>query len=81
VEGFRTRKVPIARLATAGAPARVLLASQEREMIRMMADGVSLRGIARRLELREIEVRAYLASIFEKLAISGRLELLSPKEL
>ena len=69
------------RFSASGAPARVFLASKEREMIRMMADGVSLRGIARRLELREIEVSACLASIFEKLAISGRLELLSPKQL
>ena len=80
MEAFERGKYK-SRLSTARAPATVFLDSKEREMIRMMADGVSLRGIARRLELREIEVRACLASIFEKLAISGRLESLSPKEL
>jgi len=78
VEVFERRKYR-SRLSTAGAPARVFLASKEQEMIRMVADGVSPRVIARQLELREIEVRACLASIFEKLAISGRLELLSRK--
>ena len=80
MEVFERRKYR-SRPSTAGAPARVLLASKEREMIRMVADGVGPRGIARRLELREVEVRACLGSICEKLAISGRLELLSPKAL
>jgi DNA-binding CsgD family transcriptional regulator len=43
----------------------------------MVAGGVSPRDIARRLEIKEIEVNASLNSIFEKLATSGRLEMLS----
>jgi DNA-binding NarL/FixJ family response regulator len=78
VEVFERRKYR-SRLSTAGAPARGFLADAEREMIRMVVDGVSPRDIARRLELREIDVSARLDSIFEKLAISRRLDLLSPK--
>lgn len=60
-------------------PAEANLQSNERKTIQMVAGGVSPRDIARRLEIKEIEVRASLNSIFEKLAIYRRLELLSPK--
>jgi DNA-binding CsgD family transcriptional regulator len=45
----------------------------------MVAGGVSPRDIARRLEIKEIEINASLNDIFEKLATSGRLEMLSHK--
>jgi DNA-binding CsgD family transcriptional regulator len=58
-------------------PAHFQLQSNERRIIQMVAGGVSPRDIARRLEIKEIEVNASLNSIFEKLATSGRLEMLS----
>ena len=67
------------QLSIASEPAQVLLASNDKKLIRMVADGVSPRVIAQRLGIRETEVRASLDSIFEKLATSGRLKLLSRK--
>ena len=72
-KGYRTPLFP------AGGPTRIVLARKEREMIRMIADGASLRFIAQRLELEEIQLRAGLDSVFAKLAMLGRLELLSRK--
>ena len=72
-KGYRTP------LSPTGEPTRIVLAHKEREMIRMIADGASLRFIAQRLELGEIQLRAGLDSVFAKLAMLGRLELLSRK--
>jgi DNA-binding CsgD family transcriptional regulator len=66
-------------LSPGGEPTRIFLARKEREMIRMIADGASLRFIAQQLELGEIQLRAGLDSVFAKLAMLGRLELLSRK--
>jgi DNA-binding CsgD family transcriptional regulator len=66
-------------LSPAGEPTRIVLARKEREMIRMIADGASLRFMAQQLELGEIQLRAGLDSVFVKLAMLGRLELLSRK--
>jgi DNA-binding CsgD family transcriptional regulator len=72
-KGYRTP------LSPAGESTRIVLACKEREMIRMIADGASLRLIAQQLELGEIQLRADLDSVFAKLAMLGRLELLSRK--
>jgi DNA-binding CsgD family transcriptional regulator len=66
-------------LPTTGATPRSVLTRKEREMIRLIADGVSTRVIAPRLELGEIQLRTCLDSVFAKLAMSGRLVLLSRK--
>ena len=63
----------------AGVTPRSVLTRKEREMIRLIADGVSTRVIAPRLELGEIQLRTCLDSVFAKLAMSGRLVLLSRK--
>jgi DNA-binding NarL/FixJ family response regulator len=67
------------RPSAAGAPTRIVLTSKEREMIRMVADCASPHFITRHLELGEIQLRAALDSVFAKLAMSGRLGLLSRK--
>ena len=68
------------RPSAAGAPPRIVLTGKEREMIRMVADCASPHFITRHLELGEIQLRAALDSVFAKLAMSGRLELLSREE-
>jgi hypothetical protein len=45
----------------------------------MIADCASPQFIAQQLDLGEIQLRAGLDSVFAKLALSGRLELLSRK--
>jgi DNA-binding CsgD family transcriptional regulator len=72
-KGYRSR------LSIAGAPSRIVLARKERAMIRMVADCASPQFIAQRLELEEMQLRAALDSVFAKLAMSGRLDLLSRK--
>ena len=62
-------------------PAQFQLQSNERRIIQMVAGGVSPRDIARRLEIKEIEINASLNDIFEKLATSGRLECYLIKHL
>jgi DNA-binding CsgD family transcriptional regulator len=61
----------------AGTTPRGVLTRKERAMIQLIAEGVSPRVIAPRLELGEIQLRACLDSVFAKLAMSGRLVLLS----
>jgi DNA-binding CsgD family transcriptional regulator len=68
------------RLSDSGALPRIVLARKERDMIRMVANGVSPEVIVQRLHLRESKLRASLDSVFAKLAISGRLDLLSRQE-
>ena len=67
------------RLSIAGAPTRIVLARKERAMIRMVADCASPRVMAQQLELGEDQLKAGLDSVFAKLAMLGRLELLSRK--
>ena len=66
-------------VSQAGAPTRIVLTRKEREMIRMVADSASPQSIAQQLELGENQLTAGLDSVFAKLAMSGRLELLSRK--
>jgi DNA-binding CsgD family transcriptional regulator len=68
------------RLSGSGSLPRIVLAPKERDMIRMVANGVSPEAIVQRLHLRESNLRASLDSVFAKLAISGRLDLLSRQE-
>jgi DNA-binding NarL/FixJ family response regulator len=52
-----------------------LLAKREEDVVRLVAEGMSNREISRQLELSEHTVRNYLYSIFEKLGVSTRVEL------
>jgi DNA-binding NarL/FixJ family response regulator len=52
------------------------LSKREREVIAILAEGLSNQGIAERLFISETTVRHHLTSIFAKLEVSDRLELL-----
>lgn len=53
-----------------------LLTDKEREVIALLGEGLKNREIAERLSISEITVRHRLTSIFSKLGISDRLELI-----
>jgi len=52
------------------------LTDREREVIALVGEGLKNKQIADRLFISEITVRHHLTSIFEKLKVSDRLELL-----
>jgi DNA-binding NarL/FixJ family response regulator len=49
--------------------------TSERDVVRLVADGVRNQEIALRLNLSEHTVRNYMIRIFDKLGISSRVEL------
>jgi two-component system, NarL family, nitrate/nitrite response regulator NarL len=53
-----------------------LLTEREREIIALLAEGLRNKQIGERLFISEITVRHHLTSIFNKLAVSDRIELL-----
>jgi two-component system, NarL family, nitrate/nitrite response regulator NarL len=53
-----------------------MLTEREREIIRLLAEGLRNKQIGERLFISEITVRHHLTSIFNKLAVSDRVELL-----
>ena len=53
-----------------------LLTEREREIIVLLAEGLRNKQIGERLFISEITVRHHLTSIFNKLAVSDRVELL-----
>ena len=53
-----------------------LLTEREREIISLLAEGLRNKQIGERLFISEITVRHHLTSIFNKLAVSDRVELL-----
>ena len=55
-----------------GAP---LLSKQERGVVRLVAEGLTNREIARQLSLSENTVRNYVFRIFDKVGTSNRVEL------
>lgn len=52
-----------------------LLTPRERDVVRLVAEGMRNQEIAAKLNLREHTVRNYLFRIFDKLGISNRVEL------
>lgn len=52
-----------------------LLSRREEEVMRLVADGMANREVARLLKLSEHTVKNYLFRIFDKLGISNRVEL------
>jgi len=71
IEGLSA--VPTLRVVSAqGAK---LLTAREEQVVALVADGLSNRGISRELNLSENTVKKYLFRIFEKLGISTRVEL------
>ena len=53
-----------------------LLTQREGEVVRLVADGLKNREIAKQLSVKEHSVRNYLYRIFDKLGISSRVELI-----
>jgi DNA-binding NarL/FixJ family response regulator len=52
------------------------LTPRERDVVRLIASGLSNKSIAHRLGLREGTVKVHLHNIYQKLGISGRVELI-----
>jgi two-component system nitrate/nitrite response regulator NarL len=52
------------------------LSARENELISLIGEGLSNKGIASRMRLSEITVRHHLTSIYRKLEVRDRLELL-----
>jgi len=52
-----------------------LLTKREEDLLRLVADGLGNRDIARQLNLSENTVKNYMFHIFDKLGISNRVEL------
>jgi DNA-binding NarL/FixJ family response regulator len=64
--------VPSRTLNAKGAP---LLTKQEHGIVRLVAEGLTNRDIARQMSLSENTVRNYVFRIFDKLGTSNRVEL------
>jgi DNA-binding CsgD family transcriptional regulator len=75
----------VAPLHIVNAKGKSLLSKREEEVVACVAEGLTNREIARQLTLSEHTVKNYLFRIFDKLGISGRVELvlyaLSHREL
>lgn len=54
---------------------RDILTPREEQVVALVAEGLSNRGIARELDLSEHTIKKYMFRIFEKLGISSRVEL------
>jgi DNA-binding NarL/FixJ family response regulator len=54
---------------------RQLLTPREEQVVALVAEGLSNRGVARELNLSEHTVKKYLFHIFDKVGISSRVEL------
>src|ERR1700722_19226421 len=52
-----------------------LLTKREKEVVRLLADGLQNREIARKLSLSEHTIKNHLFHIFDKLGVSSRVEL------
>jgi DNA-binding NarL/FixJ family response regulator len=52
------------------------ITAREREVIRLVGEGLNVRQIAERLFISEITIHHHLTSIYSKLKVAGRLELL-----
>jgi DNA-binding NarL/FixJ family response regulator len=53
------------------------LTPREQEVLRALVDGLSDKEIAQRLDLGTETVRGYVKTIYKKLQVTGRVELLS----
>jgi len=65
----------IAPLHIVNAQGKSLLSKREEQVVACVAEGLTNREIARQLNLSEHTVKNYLFRIFDKLGISGRVEL------
>jgi len=58
------------------ADGRPLLTRREEDVVRLVADGLKNREIAKKLNVAEHSIRNYLYRIFDKLGVSTRVELI-----
>ena len=65
----------VAPLRVVNADGLKLLARREEDVVRLVAEGLTNREVARELNLSEHTVKNYLFHIFDKLGISSRVEL------
>jgi DNA-binding NarL/FixJ family response regulator len=65
----------LAPLRIANADGLRLLTKREEEVVRLVAEGMQNREIARELNLSEHTVKNYLFKVFDKLGVSSRVEL------
>jgi DNA-binding CsgD family transcriptional regulator len=63
-------------LSVASASRIVSLSQREEEVVRLVANGLTDREIARKLKLRAVTVKRHLLQIFAKLRISSRVEII-----
>lgn len=66
-------EVPTLRVVNANG--RFLLTPREEQVVALVADGLTNRGVAHELGLSEYTIRKYLLRIFDKVGISSRVEL------
>jgi len=67
--------VTIRDVQHAGPPARTHLTRREREILRALLDGCTNREIAQRFGTTEQTVKNQLTTLFDKIGVSSRLEL------
>jgi len=66
-------QVPSLRVVNSGG--QNLLTPREQQVVALVADGLSNRGVARELGLSEHTVKKYVFRIFDKIGVSTRVEL------
>jgi len=59
---------------TTGSPTRDELTSRQRRVLKLLAEGLSNKHIARDLDISEITVKAHVSSILKKLGVSNRVQ-------
>jgi DNA-binding NarL/FixJ family response regulator len=70
---FLTELKPLRHIKPGGGMNR--LTAREAEVVHLLADGLSTRDISHKLGLSEHTIRNYLCAIYDKLGVSGRVEL------
>ncbi len=73
--GGRALRRLLAREAVAGESSARILSAREREIVRLVADGLRNRAIAERLSISEGTVKVHVHNIYEKLDVNSRIEL------
>jgi DNA-binding CsgD family transcriptional regulator len=66
-------EVPTLRVVNSNG--RFLLTPREEQVVALVADGLTNRGVATELGLSEHTIRKYLLRIFDKVGISSRVDL------
>ena len=76
--GRRTARPPCraraARLAACPVPRQDELTDRELEVLRLVAEGMANKQIARKLGISERTVKAHLTSVFQRLGVSDRVQ-------